>query len=334
MEVSPTHHSVPVGEAGHVSAVKIGARRAAEVAGFNADDVSRTGIVATELATNLAKHARGGEILMRGLRSPSAVEILAVDHGPGIRDVAASMSDGHSTTGTPGNGLGAIHRLTDDFDIYSLRDRGTVVVARLRAGRKSALRLGPLDVSGVSVAKHGEAICGDSWQVLHQPDGALTMVADGLGHGLRAGEASAAAIAAINPGQGTGLADRLRDVHARLLHTRGAAAGIAEVRPQSGTLRFAGIGNIAAAISRVGMTRHAVSLNGTLGHEARQFRDYSYPWDSDGLLVMHSDGLGSHWSIDDYPGLRQRHTATIAAVLYRDFNRHRDDVTVLVGRVS
>jgi len=334
MEVSPAHHSLIVGETGHVSSVKTGARRAAEIAGFNADDVYRTGIVATELATNLVKHAHGGELLMRGLQSSSVVEILAIDRGPGIRDVTAALIDGHSTAGTPGNGLGAIQRLTDDFDIYSLRDRGTIVVARLRAGRVAAPRLGLLDVSAISVAKHGETVCGDAWQVLHQPDGVLTMIADGLGHGLMAGAASAAAIAAIDPRQGTGVAERLRDVHVGLQHTRGAAVGIAEVRPHSGTLRFAGIGNIAAAITRVGVTRHAVSLNGTLGHEARQFRDYSYPWDSDGLLVMHSDGLGSHWSIDEYPGLRQRHTATIAAVLYRDFNRHRDDVTVLVGRES
>jgi len=334
MEVSPTHRSLLVGETGHVSAVKMGARHAAEIAGFSTDDVYRTGIVATELATNLVKHAQGGELLMRGIPGSSAVEILAIDHGPGIRDVTAALSDGHSTAGTPGNGLGAIQRLTDDFDIYSICDRGTIVVARLRAGRMAAARLGPFDVSGVSVAKQGETICGDSWQVLHQPDGALTMVADGLGHGIKAGEASAAAIAAIDPRKGTGLAERLRDVHLGLQHTRGAAAGIAEVRPGARTVRFAGVGNIAAAISRVGMTRHAVSLNGTLGYEARHFRDYSYPWDSDGLLVMHSDGLGSHWSIDDYPGLRQHHTATIAAVLYRDFNRHRDDVTVLVGRES
>ena len=121
-------------------------------------------------------------------------------------------------------------------------------------------------------------------------------------------------------------------MHAGLQHTRGAAAAIAEIRPDLRTMKFAGVGNIGAAISRIGVTRHAVSLNGTLGHQAHQFREYAYPWDADGIFVMHSDGLGSHWSLDDYPGLRQRQTATIAAVLYRDFNRQRDDVTVLVTR--
>jgi hypothetical protein len=49
-------------------------------------------------------------------------------------------------------------------------------------------------------------------------------------------------------------------------------------------------------------------------------------------MVMFSDGLASHWSLDDYPGLRQRHPTLIAAVLYRDFSRRRDDVTVVVAR--
>ena len=47
---------------------------------------------------------------------------------------------------------------------------------------------------------------------------------------------------------------------------------------------------------------------------------------------MHSDGLTTHWRLDPYPGLATRHPAVIAAVLYRDFNRGHDDVTVLVAR--
>jgi len=49
----------------------------------------------------------------------------------------------------------------------------------------------------------------------------------------------------------------------------------------------------------------------------------------DGLLIMHTDGLATRWNVDDYPGLVGRHPSLIAAVLYRDFSRNRDDVTVL-----
>ena len=97
-------------------------------------------------------------------------------------------------------------------------------------------------------------------------------------------------------------------------------------------MTFAGVGNIGASIVNNGSVRHAVSHNGTLGHQARVFREYSYPWPEQSLLVIHSDGLVSHWSFDNYPGLRLRHPGVIAGVLYRDFNRGRDDVTVVVAR--
>ena len=50
------------------------------------------------------------------------------------------------------------------------------------------------------------------------------------------------------------------------------------------------------------------------------------------MLVMHSDGLGSRWQMDRYPGLPRRHPTLIAGVLYRDWTRGRDDVTVVAAR--
>jgi anti-sigma regulatory factor (Ser/Thr protein kinase) len=334
MEVGPTHRTVAVTEPSQPSAARYAARDAADRAGFGDEDAYRSGLVATELATNLVKHATGGELLIcRLCGSPNGeVEIIAVDRGPGMANVTRSLSDGHSTAGTAGNGLGAVQRLSDDFDIHSQPGRGTVVLSRLRAGRGEPRRAPVLDLAAISVAKNGETVCGDAWQVYHHAQGGLAFVADGLGHGLLAAEASVAAIAAIDPRKEIKLAESLQTMHAGLRHTRGAAAAIAEINPQLHVMKFAGIGNVAATISTVGAARHAVALNGTLGHEVRQFREYSYPWEPAAILVMHSDGLASHWSLDDYVGLRQRHPSTIAAVLYRDFSRHRDDVTILIGR--
>jgi hypothetical protein len=75
-----------------------------------------------------------------------------------------------------------------------------------------------------------------------------------------------------------------------------------------------------------------VTHNGTVGHVARTIRPFSYACEGRPLLVLASDGLGTAWSFDRYPGLAHRHPALIAAVLYRDFDRGRDDVTVLVAR--
>jgi anti-sigma regulatory factor (Ser/Thr protein kinase) len=330
MEVTRSHQRVAVIEASQPSAARFAAHDAAESAGLGDEDVHRAGLIATELATNLVKHATDGEVLARSMGG-GEIEIIAIDRGPGIADVWRSLSDGHSTKGTLGTGLGAVRRLADEFDIYSQPSRGTVVVTRLRA--KRARGLSPaFHVAGVSVAMNGERVCGDAWQVLQNPEGVRVIVADGLGHGLPANEASTTAIAAIDPRKDGNLAGLLQTMHDELRHTRGAAAAIADIRINPPLVKYAGIGNISGAIHRPGVTRHAVSLNGTLGHEARAFREYSYPWDHEALFVMYSDGLGSHWSLDDYPGLRLRHPATVAAVLYRDFSRQRDDVTVVVAR--
>jgi hypothetical protein len=75
-----------------------------------------------------------------------------------------------------------------------------------------------------------------------------------------------------------------------------------------------------------------VSMNGTVGHSVAKFQQFSYPWERGSLLIMHSDGIATRWNVEQYSGLASSHTALIAAVLYRDFSRGRDDATVLVSR--
>jgi hypothetical protein len=61
-------------------------------------------------------------------------------------------------------------------------------------------------------------------------------------------------------------------------------------------------------------------------------QQYYYPWKKDALIVMYSDGLISRWVHCNYMGLMTRHPALIAGILYRDFTRGKDDVTVVVAR--
>ncbi|HEX5475107.1 MAG TPA: ATP-binding protein [Vicinamibacterales bacterium] len=333
MEVAASHRQILVAEQSQVSSARFAARDAAEAAGFGETDAYRAGIVATELATNLVRHASGGEVLVRCARrvAPGEIEIISIDRGPGVADVSQSLTDGHSTGGTSGTGLGAVRRLSDGFDIYSEPGRGTAVLSRLRADRATSAPRG-MHIAGVSVAKSGEEVCGDAWQTASHPDGVLIAVIDGLGHGLFAHEAAVAAIAAIDVRRDGGVAERLQEIHEGLRATRGAAGAVADIRPRQGIVNFAGIGNISGTLFGARGQRHVVSLNGTLGHEARQFREYSYPWEPTDVVVLYSDGLTSHWTLDDRRGLRQHDPALVAAVLYRDFSRQRDDVTVVVGK--
>ena len=326
------HQSVRVVEESQPSAVRFAARTLADRAGFNEADSYRAGIVATELATNIVKHSAGGEVLLRAAADDGPeLELIAIDHGPGIRDLSTALLDGQSTAGSTGTGLGAIRRLSDDFDIYTDIPRGTVVWSRVRARRVSASPE-PFPIAGISVATAGETECGDAWMVQRRSRSVIAMLADGLGHGHFAAQAATAALEVLHSGSYRDCASALEAVHQGVRHTRGAAAAVVEVQLSARIVKFAGIGNISCVLLGDRAARQTVSHNGTLGHQVTHFREYSYPLDREGLVILHSDGLVSHWSIDSYPGLRVRHPGVIAAVLYRDFNRGRDDVTVVVGR--
>ena len=306
---------------------------AAERVGFNETDAHRVGLVMTELASNVAKHAGdGGQVLLRARAGDEPeVELLALDRGRGMANIDQSLADGHSTSGSAGTGLGAIRRLADDFDIYSQTGKGTAVLARLRPHRRTP-RPDGFEVGGVSVAMPGENACGDAWAAVTERGRIVVSVVDGLGHGELAASAASAALAATPAGSFGTPREGLGLMHGAIRHTRGAAAMIVSVDARSMTATAAGIGNIAAVIVGTTSVRQAVSMSGILGHEVRQFREYQYPWSADALLVMHSDGLISHWSLETYPGLRQRSAGLAAAVLYRDLQRGRDDVTVVVAR--
>jgi hypothetical protein len=75
-----------------------------------------------------------------------------------------------------------------------------------------------------------------------------------------------------------------------------------------------------------------VSHNGTVGAEMRKVQEFVYPWPKGAAVIMHSDGIATHWDLANYPGLASRRAPVIAGVLYRDHHRLRDDATVLVVR--
>jgi anti-sigma regulatory factor (Ser/Thr protein kinase) len=301
-------------------------------AGFDEAEAGKVALVVTEVASNLVKHAGGGDLLVRAVEY-GGIEVLALDRGPGMANLGHCLRDGFSTAGTPGTGLGAISRLAGLFDIYTAANAGTALLARLlpRPGsRNDPVRA--LDVGSVHLPHPGEPVCGDGWAVEQRPGREVILVVDGLGHGLLAAEAARLAVRIFRENSQLNPVEILQTIHAALRSTRGAAAAVAELNLDAQLLRFAGVGNISGSVFAAGVSRSAVSQNGTLGHEARRFQEFSYPFPRGALLVMHSDGLATHWRLDQYTGLAARHPGLVAGVLYRDFKRGRDDVTVLAVR--
>jgi serine phosphatase RsbU (regulator of sigma subunit) len=164
------------------------------------------------------------------------------------------------------------------------------------------------------------------------PVGSVVLVADGLGHGPLAADASQAAVRIFRQNPRAGPVAILQAIHLGLRSTRGAAVAVADVDLDTRTIRYAGVGNIAGVVLTGEGSQSMVSHNGTVGHEARRFQEFLYPFPAGAVLVMHSDGLTSRWGLGSYPGLAVRDSAVIAAILYRDFQRGNDDVTVVVAR--
>lgn len=305
---------------------------------LGADDAKagEAAIIATELATNLVKHGGGGEIILREIKEGAAcgLEIHALDRGPGMTSVSACLRDGYSTAGSAGTGLGAVQRLAGQFQIQSQPGKGTAIWLHIPLAAGTGPR-GKFEAGGVSVALRGEELCGDSWDVRESSSGGVrALVADGLGHGAFAEEASREAVAVFRQHDATGPSESLRLIHQALFKTRGAAASMVEIKPEAGRLTAAGVGNVAMRVHGGKGSKSITGDNGTLGAAIRKVSDQYHPWESGSLLILHSDGIGSQWNLDDYPGLSRRHPGLIAGVLYRDFRRPHDDATVVVIRHS
>jgi anti-sigma regulatory factor (Ser/Thr protein kinase) len=301
----------------------------AALAGLDEHRTSDAALIATELATNVRRHGGGGGALLGAAAAPApAAAIVAWDRGPGM-DVEACLRDGMSTAGTPGNGLGAVSRLASRWDAYAPRGRGTVVAAHVApAGPAPRPRI---EVGAVRLPYPGCAVSGDAWDLDAGGEVATLIVCDGLGHGDGAAEASRAVIQAFRERPGDPPAAILERADRAARPTRGAAATVVRVDFAAREAVIAGIGNVAAWIAGDSL-RQLVTQHGTLGHATPRIREERHAFPAGAGLVVASDGLKSRLELDGHPGLFARDPAVIAAVLWRDHNRGRDDATVVVVR--
>ncbi|WEL57712.1 ATP-binding protein [Pseudomonas kermanshahensis] len=312
-----------VSQVGHARRV---VQKLAEQQGFDAADAGRAALVATELASNVLKHAARGELHLRVLAhgGQPGIELLTVDRGHGF-DLANCLIDGYSTGGTQGIGLGAVSRLAQVFDVHT-DAHGAVVLARVyKAGTPKDIRLG---VSQHSL--HDDPACGDTWHVALGEQRVSALLIDGLGHGEEAERAAKAGAQAFAQSPFSAPQYLLGELHQAMNGTRGGAVAIAQYEGARDSIAFIGIGNIGATLVGGERPRGLASHPGIVGGQYRKGQVFDYAHVRGNLLIMFSDGLQSRWNLQAYPGLVLRHPAVIAAVLHRDFCRGRDDVTVLV----
>jgi len=100
--------------------------------GFQNTDQVMISTAVSELARNIIKYAKEGEVTLKIIcqNLKKGIEILAIDKGPGIQDIDKTLDENYSTGGTIGIGLPGTKRIMDDFHIESEPGKGTTIMAR------------------------------------------------------------------------------------------------------------------------------------------------------------------------------------------------------------
>ncbi|SEH00026.1 Anti-sigma regulatory factor (Ser/Thr protein kinase) [Nonomuraea solani] len=311
-----------------VGAVRRQAVELAEEAGFDAVLIGQTAVAVSEAVSNLVKHAVQGAVMVRfHPEAPATVELIAVDRGPGMADIARALRDGYSTSGTLGIGMGAIARIATGYDVHSVPGKGTVLAVHFTAG---ATARPPQRASGLTRPIGEEMVCGDGFAIAETGSATTVLVCDGLGHGLIAAQATQAAVKLfmeISEREPVEIVDRL---HTGMNGTRGGAVAVARV--ERDTVLFAGLGNVSGWVAHAQGRQGMVSVPGIAGYQKGRLRQFSYEVPGYATVVLHTDGLTDRWDPVALPGLFARTPAVVAAGLLREAGSRRDDACVVTVR--
>jgi anti-sigma regulatory factor (Ser/Thr protein kinase) len=335
-------HLIPysIEERSYASVIKRDINRSLKESGYSQQKVGEVDIILSEITSNLMKHTHhGGKLLYRVNEDDSGAffEMYCIDNGPGTNEMPRYMKDGISSSNTLGQGLGAINRLSDQFQIYSTINWGTVLYTRKNLGEKPRYRVKhtPLQIQVVQQPIPGETVCGDGYWVKHLPHATHLFVGDGLGHGPNALEATQKAIEAFRHCEECNPADVIRYMHDKVKKTRGLVGTVIVLDHTKKLWKIAGVGNIATRLYKGLEFRNFMPYNGIIGlNIPNKISDYEMAAESYQTLVMTSDGIRNKWDLGTYPALLKYNAGIIAASIFKDHARHSDDMTVLVAKLN
>ena len=307
-------------------------------AGFSESKTGEVDIIVAEMASNLIKHAGGGEILVNisGEGDDTVVELISIDNGPGIVDPIRMMEDGMSTSNTLGHGLGAMKRLSDVFQIYSMKDWGTIVLSRIyKTECPVNVKKPQFEINSIIVAKPGEAVSGDGASYQLKPNCLQVLLGDGLGHGVDANAAVQKAISFFDKCSEDRPTDILRLLHTEVKKTRGLVGTVATYYFKEKKWHICGIGNISTKVQNSVTSRNCMSYNGIIGMNIpNSLKEQEVENLRGQIIIMCSDGIKTRWETQKFIGISKYDLSILAAAIYKDFARKTDDMSVVVGRIN
>ncbi|CAH2604326.1 Serine/threonine-protein kinase RsbT [Rhodovastum atsumiense] len=129
----PGRESLPIRSSDDVVRIRQAVRLHAVQAGLGLVDQTKIITAASEIARNTLDYGGGGSVLIETLSDGPrrGVRLTFEDQGPGIPDIEQALTDGFTTGGGLGLGLGGARRLCNEFHIVSRSGEGTrVTLAR------------------------------------------------------------------------------------------------------------------------------------------------------------------------------------------------------------
>lgn len=297
-------------------------------------------LVASELVSNNVKHASGRGMVQLWKQPGGVLDLLSLDYGPGIQNLATAEEDGYSTVSTLGKGLGAIRRLSDESYIYTQQEQigqakkwsGTVILARFYLDKenkeaKSGFKFGLFSRSLSDERYNGDRIylqrAGKVLRWLHL---------DGLGHGEEAQAATAdLATLLINFESPDSM---LEMVDKQLVNTRGAVAITGEIDLAKCNLRLSGVGDMNAHIYDQEQFQHIAFAPGILGREHRTTTVSQTDFGKKSVILTASDGIRRNWDAANFVGLFNQHPQLIAYTLGNIMGRISDDQSICVCTIG
>jgi len=331
------HISFTAEDRSYLAILKKEIHQLAAAAGFSEVRAGKVDIVVAEMASNLIKHAGGGEILVyvEEEAGKEMIELLSIDSGPGMADPQKMTEDGISTANTLGNGLGSMKRLSDQFEIFSIVDWGTIVLSRIYKVEPADSKRPAYEVRTLIVAKPGETVSGDGASFVAKPNCLKVFLGDGLGHGKDANAAVQQAIESFERQKEDDPISILRNMHTDVKKTRGLVGTVATYFYKQKSWHICGIGNIATRLQNHVVAKNCMSYNGIIGMNIpNSMKEFTCEHFRGQLLIMCSDGIKTRWDLQKYPGITKYDLSIIAAAIYKDFSRKTDDMSVVITRIN
>jgi serine/threonine protein phosphatase PrpC len=205
-------------------------------------------------------------------------------------------------------------------------------------------------VAARSLANHAES--GDQYVVEPHPNGALTAVIDGLGHGDKAAAAAKTAVATLKQNFTEPVVDLLRLCHQQLRQSRGVVMSLASFDGPSSSLTWLGVGNVEGILihhngrstlsldggSRSPASQSLLLQGGIVGYRLPNLRPVTMSLSQGDVLIFTTDGIRSGFvrtfsqdraaqSLD-----KKMPAPHMAQTILDQYGRETDDALVLVVR--